>query len=180
MIRNTLLAVASVLGLASASQAATIDLDALGLETGAVIGSSSTMAIVDIPPFLSPGTPPIVLVPGFFQALDATGSPVLELNTGDGLLYNLVVSPGFTEATTETAREGDRQLELLFGTSIFARLVLADGDSLDNMLTGADFSDASLTVWELETAVIPLPAGMPLLLAGLGGLAALRLRKAAR
>jgi hypothetical protein len=160
------------LGLAGASQAATIGLEARNLKLGNEIASSSQMLISDT----APTDLGFAIFPGFFQAFDNGSDPALELNTGDGISFNLSVTPGFAVSTDDTAREGNRQLDLFFGTDYFARLLLADGDSLDNILTGATFGDAELTVWEVE--VVPLPAGLPLLLTGMGGIYWLRRRQA--
>jgi len=181
MIRQLLLSATFALGIGSAGQAATIDLASLGLQlSGGPIASSASMSISDTAPF----DLGFVVIPAFFQALDSGANPALELNTGDGLTFNLSVTPSFTGISTEIAREGDRQLELLFdigGTDqAFARLNLAVGDSLDNILTGASFGDASLNVWEVEstsTTPIPLPAGLPLLISAMVGLGVLARRK---
>lgn len=100
-------------------------------------------------------------------------SPGLEVTTGDGISFFLSVPSVLTGQSTEIAREGDRQLELLFnavgGEEVFGRLLLAEGDSLDDVLTGGTFGAASLSVWDLESAVssVPLPAGLPLAMSGL-------------
>lgn len=178
MMRATVLSAVCALGVAGAAQAATIDLNARGLQLGAELGSSTAMSINDSASFDL--GPPIGVLPGFFQALDTNSSPTLELNTGDGVTFNLALTPGFTGSTSDTAREGDRQLELIFGTETFARFILADGDSFDDVLTGATFGAASLTVWELDAvAPIPVPAGLPLLVGGLGGLMLASRRKRA-
>jgi len=166
--------------LVAPASAATIDLSTRGLQLGSLIGESSNMSIIDTAP-LDLG---FVQIPGFFQASDFLSSPALELNTGDGMQYSFSATPGFSGTSVETARDGDRQLEFLFELSggagdAFGRFVLADGDSLDNVVTGSFFSNASFAVWNVETASadlnpIPLPGGLPLLLAGLGGFAALR------
>lgn len=175
MIRKTILSAVFATALAGSASASTIDLPSKGLQLlGDPIASSTAMSISDTAS-VDLG---FAMIPGFFQALDATASPTLELNTGDGVSFNLSVTPGFTAASTETAREGDRQLEFLFGTGVFARFTLGDGDSLDDILTGATFSDASLTVWETETTTpVPLPAGLPLMLAALGVFAVAARRK---
>ncbi|RAP39521.1 hypothetical protein BYZ73_20080 [Rhodovulum viride] len=176
MIRTTLLGALAALSFAAAAQSAVIDLGAKGLElAGGPLAESSALSIIDT----APTDLGFTVIPGFFQALDAGAVPTLELNTGDGTTFNLAVTPGFTVASTETAREGDRQLELLFDEDYFARFTLADGDSLSNILTGATFGDAALSVWALQstTSAVPLPAGLPLLLAGLGGFAIPRMRK---
>lgn len=169
-MRRFFFAIAFAIGFSGTSQAATIDLASKGLQLGNVLSMSTDMSISDTAPF-DLGFP-IGVIPGFFQALDSDAGPALELNTGDGVNFNLSVTPGYTGASTETAREGEKQLELIFGTDVFARLILGDNNSLDEILTGATFSDASLTVWELESisaVPIPLPATLPLLLASLGG-----------
>lgn len=179
-MKKLLIAAAAVFVSASTTSAATIDLTAQGLQlTGDPIASSSTMSIVDVPT-LDLG---FLVIPGFFQALDATSDPVLELNTGDGSTFNLSITPGSTGLSTETARDGDTQLELLFalnsGSQAFGRLTLAAGDSLDNLLTGSSFGPASFSVWSVEAvsttiAPVPTPAGFGFLLAGIGGLAFVR------
>ena len=177
-------ALASLLGMAVLpTNAATIDLTSQGLQLGSLIGESSNMSIIDTAP-LDLG----FIIPGSFQASDFVASPALEVNTGDGVQYSFSATPGVSGTSVEIAREGDRQLEFLFelagGTSdAFGRLILADGDSLDSVLTGFSFSDASFSVWNVEAAAstdlkpIPLPAGLPLLLAGLGGFAVLKRAK---
>lgn len=171
MVCKKVLNTICVLAFAGAAQAATIDLGSKDLKLDLELASSTSLSISDNAE-IDLG---FLIIPGFFQALDFTANPALELNTGDGVNFNLSVTPGFTGISTETAREGDRQLELLFGTEWFARLILADGDNLDNVLTGASFGDASLTVWDVTS--IPLPASLSLLLVGLGCFAVMKRKK---
>lgn len=170
---------------ASASGAAAqmaLDLDAMNLElSGPAIVSSDAMAITDV----ADADFGSFVIPGFFQGLDPAVEPSLELNTADAFTFNLSYSPGDTGVSFVTERTGDRQLELLFdmtgGGMVYGLFVLAEGDSLDNLLTGATFQDAELTIWQVEAraaAEIPLPAGGLLLLGGLGAAAWVRRRAA--
>lgn len=51
--------------------------------------------------------------------------------------------------------------------------MLAEGDTLDDLLTGPSFGPAALTVWSVEAIDVaaPIPTGLPLLLTGLGAIA---------
>lgn len=177
MVRTSILVTSLFLVIAGTANAALIDLDSRGLRLGAEIASSASMSIIDIPP-LDLGFP-VGVIPGFFQAIDTTSSPAVELNTGDGVSFNLSITPGYTGSSTAFSGDGDRQLELLFGSDVFARLVFAAGDTFDDILTGSLFSDASITVWELEdlaAAQMPVPNAALLLLGGCFSLALSRKR----
>lgn len=73
----------------------------------------------------------------------------------------------------DSAPTGQRGIEFVFGFFFFCIEGLPCSSSVSQ-----SFPDAQLTYAVAdEINVIPLPAGLPLLLAGIGGLAALRIRK---
>lgn len=94
------------------------------------------------------------------SAVLANGSTTAPFQVGPGLTSGIFSMPG--------------GVDLISFTITASGALLFDGGGLLNLSRNDDF-----TLAKIETASVPLPAGGPLLLGALGGIAALRRRKAA-
>lgn len=169
---------AAFLGLGGMANAATItDNDPL-LQLGSEIASftDSTMTLFGAIAIFSGPTP-------------AFGDPTIGADNGSGsfiLSYadGTTISPTIT-GTENTTFSNTNTFEILFdvtsGPAGQPDLVLFEFESasaLPTSLPGFVGGDITLSyVTEVNTNVVPLPAGLPLLAAGLGGLALMRRRQ---
>lgn len=179
---KTAFAALAIAMLPATATASSIDLDALNLRMGDPVGAATDMT-VDIP------------IDGDLVALSfLTGSSLSRFTpTGAPIPYSFFFASGGDTLTGDTAialTEMDGGIDLVFddvtgsagfadlsGGAVLVRLIAPDldFDEATGLFTPGQITGATLSVTALTA--IPLPAGMVLMLAGVGAFAALRRRR---
>lgn len=103
-----------------------------------------------------------------YDQLIGTSTLDVTLFSNDGA-QNALLSKSFGKSAEGT--------DLLFALSLFSGVDLGDIDKIEFKLTG--FPSADIQIGALSVAPVPLPAALPMLLAGLGGLVVIARRRAA-
>ena len=167
------LATAAVIGLSSsAASAAVVDVFSLDVTSAAGTDSSVTLDL---------GTEYSVTVSGrFFLGSNTTR------HVADAEFFNLGSSPlnPLDDVTSAEIGVGIDGADVDFGafdpSSVYTTTVVGDGTTINVFFNDTNYGDntGSLSVEIAEIAVVPLPAGLALMLMGLGGLRLVRRRRA--
>jgi len=196
-MKNLLLASALTLGtvVSGAASAATLGLatqtPSLTISSAAVeyleFGPSGDLSTFDPKVTSAVGVSPVGFTTLGLGVGFSTDDPTTELTGGfdvlddDGFfLGGDLIAVGFTEDVIELQFGNlDGSAANLFGSSVLALIAFEDplGANPFAALLDGDSLWASISLSKVAVAPVPLPAGLPLLLAGLAGMAMVRKRR---